>query len=171
MRGRTFDTEETDGLRLWNAVSERLVARAAAEAAVEQPPRFGADYLTRARLGQGAFRVLVTEAYDRRCAFTGERTLPVLEAAHIKPYAATGPHLVANGLLLRSDFHILFDDGYITVTEDLRVRVSGKIKEKFENGREYYQYRDKPLLIIPAGLDERPSAEFLRWHNKERFLA
>lgn len=170
VRGRTFDTEETDGLRLWNAVSERLVARAL-EGAAEQPPRFGADYLTRARLGQGAFRVLVTEAYDRRCAITGERTLPVLEAAHIKPYAATGPHLVANGLLLRSDFHILFDDGYITVTEDLRVRVSAKIKEKFENGREYYQYRDKPLLIVPRGSHERPSPEFLRWHNSERFLA
>ena len=69
-------------------------------------------------------------------ALTGRANPTGLEAAHIKPYAATGPHLVANGLLLRSDFHILFDDGYITVTEDLRVRVSGKIKEKFENGRE-----------------------------------
>ena len=170
VRGRTFDTEEADGLRLWNAVSERLFARAAVKERVEQPPRFGAEYLTRARLGQGAFRVLVTEAYNRRCAITGERTLPVLEAAHIKPYAATGPHLVANGLLLRSDFHILFDDGYVTVTEDLRVRVSSKIKEKFENGREYYQYRDKPLLIVPGALGERPSTEFLRWHNTEKYL-
>ncbi len=170
VRGRTFNTEETDGLRLWNAVSERLRAQAATENVLEQSPRFGAEYLTRARLGQGAFRVLVTEAYDRRCAITGERTLPVLEAAHIKPYAAAGPHLVANGLLLRSDFHILFDDGYVTITEDLRVQVSRKIKEKFENGREYYQYRDRPLLITPNHPDERPSAEFLRWHSSERFL-
>jgi putative restriction endonuclease len=94
-----------------------------------------------------------------------------LEAAHIKPYSETGPHLVANGLLLRSDFHILFDNGYVTVDEDLRVQVSDKIKEKFENGREYYQYRDKPLLIVPRGLDERPSPEYLRWHNAEKFLA
>jgi putative restriction endonuclease len=171
VRGRTFDTEESEGLQLWNAVSERLLTRAAAAGTAEQPPRFGAAYLTRARLGQGAFRVLVTEAYDRRCAITGERTLPVLEAAHIKPYSATGPHLVANGLLLRSDLHILFDDGYVTVTEDLRIRVSGKIREKFENGREYYQYRDRPLLIVPRGPDERPSPEFLRWHNTEKFLA
>jgi putative restriction endonuclease len=170
VRGRTFDTDETDGLRLWNAASERILARAAIEGAAEQPARFGAEYLMRARLGQGAFRVLVTEAYDRRCAVTGERTLPVLEAAHIKPYSATGPHLVANGLLLRSDFHILFDDGYLTVTEDLRVQVSSKIREKFENGREYYQYRGKPLLIVPRSSDERPSPEFLRWHNSERFL-
>jgi putative restriction endonuclease len=37
------------------------------------------------RLGQGAFRLLVTDAYQRRCAVTGERTLPVLDAAHIRP--------------------------------------------------------------------------------------
>jgi putative restriction endonuclease len=89
VRGRTFDTEQMEGLRLWNDVSERLLARATAEGKAEAPPRFGAEYLTRARLGQGAFRVLVTEAYDRRCAVTGERTLPVLEAAHIKPYSET----------------------------------------------------------------------------------
>ena len=35
------------------------------------------------------------------------RTLPVLEAAHIKPYALEGPHDFNNGLLLRSDLHTL----------------------------------------------------------------
>lgn len=34
----------------------------------------------------------MTEAYHRRCAISGEKTLPVLEAAHIKPYSmAQGP--------------------------------------------------------------------------------
>lgn len=171
VRGRTFDTDENDGLRLWSAVNERLRAGVAGIVGAEEPARFGAEYLTRARLGQGAFRVLVTEAYKRRCAITGERTLPVLEAAHIKAYSATGPHLVANGVLLRSDLHILFDDGYLTITDDLRIEVSGKIKEKFENGREYYQYRGKPMLIVPRSPDEHPSPEFLRWHNTEVFLA
>jgi putative restriction endonuclease len=170
VRGRTFDTDEIEGFRLWNTVRERMLAAADTEGVAEEQTGYGAEYLTRARLGQGAFRVLVTEAYDRRCAVTGERTLPVLEAAHIKPYSAAGPHLVANGLLLRSDFHTLFDDGYLTVTEDLLVQVSSKIKERFENGREYYQYRGRPLFIVPQSPDERPSAEFLRWHNSERFL-
>ena len=134
-----------------------------------RPARFGAEYLARARLGQGTFRVLVTEAYERRCAITGERTLPVLEAAHIKPYAESGPHLVSNGLLLRSDLHILFDEGYVTVTEDYRVQVSRRIKEQYENGHEYYQYRDKPLRVLPGAEGERPARDFLRWHN-ERFL-
>ena len=168
VRGRTFDTEENDGLRLWNAVMERLGPRPASEQRLEAP-RFGAEYLTRARLGQGAFRVLVTEAYERRCAITGERTLPVLEAAHIKPYTESGPHLVSNGLLLRSDLHILFDEGYVTVAEDHRVVVSDRIREEFENGREYYRYRDKPLFV-PGGAEERPSQEFLRWHNEHVFV-
>ena len=47
-------------------------------------------------LVRGAFRVVVTDAYQRRCAITGEKTLPVLQAAHIKPYAAEGPHSVNN---------------------------------------------------------------------------
>lgn len=46
--------------------------------------------LIRHRLGQGAFRVLVTDAYQRRCAISGEKTLPVLEAAHIRPYSQHG---------------------------------------------------------------------------------
>ena len=72
------------------------------------------------RLGQGAFRVLVTDAYRRRCTISNERTLPVLEAAHIRPYADNGPHQLSNGLLLRSDLHRLFDLGYFTVDPDRR---------------------------------------------------
>jgi putative restriction endonuclease len=168
-QGRTFDTAENDGLLLWNAVSSHLPGTVGAAQQVASP-RFGTEYLTRARLGQGAFRVLVTEAYDRRCAITGERTLPVLEAAHIKPFAQTGPHLVSNGLLLRSDLHILFDDGYVTVTDDYRVEVSNRIKEEFENGREYYQYRGRKLITLPGSAGEQPAADFLRWHNEHVFV-
>ena len=46
------------------------------------------------RLGQGSFRIVVTDAYERRCALTGERTLPVLDAAHIKPYSVLHRHEV-----------------------------------------------------------------------------
>jgi hypothetical protein len=50
-------------------------------------------------LGQGTFRVAVTDLYGRRCAVSGEKTLPILDAAHIRPYADGGPHSVNNGLL------------------------------------------------------------------------
>jgi putative restriction endonuclease len=98
--------------------------------------RYGSEILTRVRLGQGAFRILITDAYDRKCSISGERTLPVLDAAHIKPYEQSGPQSISNGLLLRSDIHKLFSKGYLTITNDYRIEVSNRIKQEFENGRE-----------------------------------
>ena len=69
----------------------------------------GAPTLVRPRLGQGAFRLAVTDAYERRCAVTDEKTLPILDAAHIRAFSAGGEHDVGNGLLLRTDIHRLFD--------------------------------------------------------------
>jgi putative restriction endonuclease len=170
VRGKTYDTTETTGQALWTAVEAHVGSDAPVAPVAADPRRYGADYLTRARLGQGSFRVLVTEAYLRRCAVTGERTLPVLEAAHIRPYADNGPHLIKNGILLREDLHTLFDDGYITLTEDLRVEVSKRIREEFENGHEYYAYHGRRLASLPASEDERPDIDFLRWHNEHTFV-
>jgi putative restriction endonuclease len=173
--GKTLDSLTPEGMKLWREVQDRLNMMSAASAIDHQSahqideaseaPRYGSAFLTQARIGQGAFRVLVTEAYDRRCAITGERTLPVLQAAHIKPYAQSGPHSIANGLLLRSDLHILFDKGYITVTPSYDVEVSKSIKEEFSNGRDYYALHGKKLAIMPSSSDERPASSYLDWHN------
>lgn len=161
--------------QLWEQVQERLARMRPQQLPapdVRQPlmetaeaARSGETFLTRARLGQGSFRLVVTEAYTRRCAMTGEKTLLVLRAAHIKPYAESGPHSTRNGLLLRSDLHILFDCGSITVNTDLTIEVSRSIKEQFSNGREYYALHSKPLAIIPSASADRPASEFLQWHN------
>jgi len=168
VQGKSYLTSEPQGAAIWSAVARRLQPVVAEQA--KDGMRYGADYLTHARLGQGAFRVLVTDAYQRRCAITCEKTLPVLEAAHIQPYADEGPHSVANGLLLRSDLHTLFDRGYITVTDELRVEVSSRIREEFTNGREYYRHHGQQLAVVPGLQSERPSLSFLRWHNENRFL-
>jgi putative restriction endonuclease len=167
VQGKTYDTAEAIGATLWHEVLSRFAGDPSKQGTrdQDQQPRYGADYLAHARLGQGAFRVLVTDAYQKRCAITGERTLPVLEAAHIQPYAAEGPHRVSNGLLLRSDLHILLDRGYLTVTPDLRVQVSKRIREEFENGRDYYAHHGQLLRVLPENPPERPDAAFLRWHT------
>jgi hypothetical protein len=87
---------------------------------IEEPAMWGDPVFVRRRLGQGTFRVLVTDNYQRRCAVTGEKALPVLDAAHIRPVTEGGQHRLDNGLLLRSDVHRLFDTGYVTVTPDGR---------------------------------------------------
>jgi putative restriction endonuclease len=174
VQGKSYDTAQTEGRALWDAVegnlaTRRLVEHLAADAALPESQRFGSAYLTRGRLGQGAFRVLVTDAYQRRCAVTGEKTLPVLEAAHIRPYAEDGPHRVSNGLLLRSDLHKLFDIGYVTVTPEFRLEVSTRLREEWHNGREYYAYHGKPLAYLPEEFASRPGRDFLTWHNENRF--
>lgn len=131
--------------------------------------RYGTS-VTRHRLGQGAFRVKVADAYERRCAISGERTLPVLQAAHIRPYAQEGPHEVSNGLLLRADIHTLFDEGYLTVTPDYRVRVSRRLNADYGNGRIYYAFQDRRLAVLPSERPELPSRDYLEWHNDCVFM-
>lgn len=135
-----------------------------ADSTIEIPGGYGAPTLVAPRLGQGSFRVLVTDAYQRRCAVTGEKVLPVLQAAHIRPFAQEGPHRIQNGLLLRSDLHTLFDRGYVTVSPDLRVEVSRRLHDDFDNGRDYYALHGRELRP-PATSEHRPSVEFLDWHN------
>lgn len=74
----------------------------------------------RRREGQGTFR-LRQRAYEGQCAVTGEHAMPVLEAAHIQPYLGRASNDPQSGLVLLSDLHRLYDDGYVTVTPDLRL--------------------------------------------------
>ena len=174
VQGKGYSKNDHVGAQLLEQVQERFAQREVTEepgqTVEEEGGRYGEEFVTRARLGQGAFRVLVTEAYTRRCAVTGERTLPVLQAAHIKPFAESGPHRVNNGLLLRSDLHTLFDRGYMTVTPEHRIEVSKRIREEFENGRDYYVFQGQGLRILPDRQVEWPGREFLDWHNREVFL-
>jgi putative restriction endonuclease len=167
---KTYSASEGDGAELWDAVQDRLT-----QSAVPTTPgfrdqaRYGTPILVRPRLGQGTFRVMVTDAYQRRCVITAERTLPALEAAHIRPFAEGGSHEPTNGLLLRRDIHALFDSGYVTVAPDLRFNVSRRIKEEFENGRQYYELHGKPIAP-PVSPNWRPDSASLAWHNEERYL-
>jgi putative restriction endonuclease len=110
----------------------------------------------------------VTDTYQRRCTITGERTLPVLQAAHIRPYAAGGPHEVTNGLLLRSDLHTLFDRGYVTITPEYRLEVSRRIRQEFENGRDYYAFSGRKI-VLPGACGAHPDPALLGWHNRHVF--
>ena len=167
MSFKTYNTDSAEGLALWEAVNDRLSRPQMAGMAGEQA-RFGEPHLIRPRLGQGAFRVLVTDIYWRRCAVTQERTLPALEAAHIRPYGDGGAHEARNGLLLRRDIHSLFDAGYVTVTRDLRFDVSRRIREEFDNGKHYYALHGRKI-DAPSDIGQRPDAAALTWHNEHCF--
>jgi putative restriction endonuclease len=173
VRGKGYDLDVGSGRELWNALEERMAASAmvsqgaVAEGTVTR--MFSDPVLARRRLGQGGFRVLVTDNYARQCAVTSEHTLPVLEAAHIKPVTQGGEHTVSNGLLLRSDVHTLFDRGYVTVTPDFRFRVSRRLDEDWQNGKVYYR-QENQLINLPSNPACRPDRQFLEWHADTVFL-
>ncbi|HWP36421.1 MAG TPA: HNH endonuclease [Gemmatimonadales bacterium] len=161
--GKTYDLRSSPGRELWEAVQARRTGSVVGRVAEAAQSMYGEPRLVRQRIGQGTFRVLVTDTYERRCAVTREKALPVLQAAHIRPVSEGGAHRVDNGLLLRSDVHTLFDRGYLTVTPDFRLRVSRRLRDDFDNGEHYYQY-EQSALWVPERADDRPSREFLEWH-------
>jgi len=165
VRGKGYELERGVGAALWAEVRLRLRGQAVFERPEEETPSpYGEPMLVRPRMGQGTFRTVITDAYDRRCAITGERALPALDAAHIRSVKSGGQHLIPNGLLLRSDVHRLFDAGYVTVTPaDHRFRVSRRLKDDFDNGEPYYPL-DGQEIRLPARPEEWPGREFLEWH-------
>jgi putative restriction endonuclease len=134
---------------------------------------FGRPALRPVRVGQHAFKALVQEAYGRRCAVTGARIVPVLQAAHIRPVTNEGVNRVDNGLLLRSDVHTLFDRGYLGVHPTERVlMVSPRLREEYGNGEEFYaRARAREVVASPTRRTDRPNTEFLQWHADAVFLA
>ncbi|MFC2051269.1 HNH endonuclease [Chloroflexota bacterium] len=159
--GRRYDLSVEPGLSLWKQLHMMMPLVPEVR---EETTRYGQPTLTLPRLGQGSFRILVTDAYDRRCAITNEKTLPALDAAHIRPYSESGQHIVSNGILMRRDLHALFDKGYVTVTSSMKLEVSRKIKEEFENGRDYYRLHGNTIRV-PADPRNHPAREYLEWHN------
>lgn len=171
VQGRTIDLAAGEGQRIYSeclAQAKGGVGTGIVGDGVSQE-RFGNPMTVFPRLGQGSFRLAVTKAYESACAITMEHSLPVLEAAHVKPYADGGEHRISNGLLLRSDIHKLFDRGYVTVTPELEFNVSRKLKEDYSNGRSYYGLHGQKIHI-PQRAADHPDKALLAWHNESRFL-
>jgi putative restriction endonuclease len=173
--GKSYDSDERDGKYLFAAAQERMAwsafgaqAESVPTPGVGEPSRTGTPQLVLPRLGQGSFRIAVIDSFGRRCAVTGEKTLPLLDAAHIKPWAEGGQHAPGNGIALRTDVHRLFDLGYVTVTHDRRFEVSPRLREDYENGREYYALHGREIRI-PQNPLFLPSREALDWHHENRW--
>lgn len=172
--GKTYSTDDSEGLSLWKQVVESAALSNATHVSnpaagfAEHQASYGEPTLISPRLGQGAFRVAVTDAYARTCAVSGGKVLPALDAAHIKPYALGGTHSVSNGILLRRDIHSVFDAGYVTVDENYRFVVSDRVKTDFNNGNEYRRLHGTRLKT-PASTLNRPDRQLLQWHNNNVF--
>lgn len=129
---------------------------------LENAKQYSDDYVLRAvatRRGQVVFRKKLLGAYDNKCAISGCVASPVLEAAHIQPHSEDGSYDENNGLLLRSDLHVLFDLGLIGIDEKFKVSVSAKLKEP-----EYTKFHGT-TIALPNNKEHLPSKKKLkaRW--------
>jgi putative restriction endonuclease len=176
MQGKSYDMADARYSRYFDVLMQ-LVLGVAIEIDFSQPwhksgPVFGDPRLAPYRLGQQAFKAVVGDAYHWRCAITGAKIRPVLEAAHIRPVSPKygGENRLDNGLLLRSDVHTMFDKGYLTVDDSYRLRVSPCLRTDFGNGESFYAKAGE-VISLPDHKGDRPHPGFLRWHTDTIFKA
>ncbi len=111
------------------------------------------------RMGQAKFRRELLHAYQGRCAVTGCDVSAVLEAAHIFPYRGKETNHVTNGLLLRSDIHMLFDQGLLAIhPETLTVLLAPELEETA------YSELEGKAIAVPKDEGLRPSEAALDDH-------
>jgi hypothetical protein len=115
------------------------------------------------RRGRSDFRQMLMDAYDHKCAVTGTEVRAILEAAHVYPYKGTETNVLQNGILLRSDWHTLFDLGLWAIDDDYRIIIAPEIIP--EEYRKYHQ----TLIRLPRIVLHRPSPKAIRWHRNNVF--
>ena len=79
VQGKTYDTNEQNGLALYEQVQNKLKIQHIMDTGIAESSlanRYGKEQIIKPRIGQGAFKVLITDAYQRRCAITGEKPCP-----------------------------------------------------------------------------------------------
>jgi hypothetical protein len=114
------------------------------------------------RRGQTAFRQGLLVAYNGRCAITACGLEDVLDAAHIIPYMGPETNHPANGLLLRTDLHTLFDLKLLAIdVATMTVLVSPSLV-----GTCYEEYRGRSIEV-PGDPSRRPNREALEQHREE----
>jgi hypothetical protein len=112
------------------------------------------------RRGQSPFRRNLLAAYGGRCCVTGCTETNVLEASHIVGFRNRGRYEVANGLLLRADWHTLFDLGLWAVhPRRLTIEVSPTV------AAEYRKY-DGERLRAPENPKFAPRLDALQRRHK-----
>jgi hypothetical protein len=117
------------------------------------------------RRGQKSFRQNLIDVYGARCAVSESRVVPLLEAAHILPHAEGSDYRVANGILLRTDIHTLFDLHLLGIDASLRVHLKDSIRNS-----EFARFHGKRVETLPASTEHQPSPATL--HERfQRFLA
>jgi putative restriction endonuclease len=98
-----------------------------------------------------AFRRLVLEAYDYRCAASGWRFMLddwfLVEAAHIVPFSESYNDHPRNGIALSPTYHRLMDQGVIAPGPDYRWHVSKLVDRRIPDNKALIELDGAPLIL------------------------
>jgi putative restriction endonuclease len=129
------------------------------------------ETIVRARVNQSFFRSAILASYGARCCITGLRIPQLLTASHIVPWAVdvknrTNP---TNGLCLNAIHDRAFDCGLLTVTPELKVKVSSIAARYAADtaARDFLQRYEGASIRPPRHF--LPDPNFLRYHNEKIF--
>lgn len=121
------------------------------------------------RLGQSKFRKGVLKNFSNKCALTDISEQSLLTASHIVPWAHKKDFRgdISNGICLYIEIDALFDKGFISFTDDLKVIVASD-KSKFSE-----QLREKLSLLNGKQLkptkNKELNKEYLHYHRTKVF--
>jgi putative restriction endonuclease len=133
----------------------------------EKAPLKAAESVPAAYVRDPAFRRVVTESYDFRCAATGLRLiLPdgsiMVEAAHIHPFSEAGDDDPRNGLALTPDMHWALDRYLIAPDTDYRWRVSSALDRRIPDYQALTALEGQPLFL-PREARMYPKRSAIEW--------
>lgn len=119
------------------------------------------------RVNQDAFRSMILNLYEKRCALTGINIPSLLVASHIIPWAVNKQERLnpENGLCLSALYDKAFDKGFISFDDQYCVILAEKLK--LYQAEPYYGKHFASIEGQPIALPEyhRPNKEFLEWHR------
>lgn len=129
------------------------------------------NYFTSRIVRDRAFRHIILDAYDRRCAVTGLKLIngggrAEVDAAHIRPVEANGPDIINNGIALSGTAHWMFDRGLISLSDELEILISRHVND-LESVRALVNKSGHALP--PQRASQRPHPHFLSWHRDNCF--
>ncbi|HEV7311706.1 HNH endonuclease [Sphingopyxis sp.] len=120
------------------------------------------------RLGQNFFRRAVLANFNDSCCVTGILEPRLLIASHISPWSADIPnrHNPRNGLCLSATFDRAFDAYLMTVTPELKIRISPQLlASKSHETRSYFAPYDGQSIRHPTHI--APDLDLLEVHNSK----
>lgn len=128
-----------------------------------------AERKVKVRVNQSIFREVVLTNFNNQCCITGIGITELIVASHIAPWSADNKNRLnpQNGLALNTLHDKAFDKFLITVTEDLKIRISSKLhryKDVLSIQQNFIAYEGKSLLLPKKFY---PNVDFLKMHNEK----